>query len=480
VRRLAARLALAFVLLVLPLGALFVWGALDAARRYHQEIAQNQYRGLAANLLHKSPNLMVGDERAGALDALAAELAMTNPGVEVYLLDAEGRIVGASPPMDALVRKRVDLRPLERFVRGSGRGPVLGDDPKRPRGRQAFSAAPVPGGGWIYVLLSDRALDSVAEAVAGSTVLRLAFWAGLGLVLLAALVAAGTAWGLTRRLTALEAAMERFDPTAEAGPPDPPAGERDEIDRLHARFAELAARVRALLASEREADRHRRELVAGVSHDLRTPLAVLSGYLETLEHERDRLGEDEQTRYLAAARAQAERLGRMIDDLFALARLESGAWPFHPEPLALAELVQDVALEWKPRFEAAGVELELPPLPGPVEVRADAGLVERALVNLLANALAHTPAGGRVRVEVGEEPGRAWVAVADSGPGIAPEDLPRLFERAYNKRAGGSGLGLAIAQQAARLHGGRIEVESFPGRGSRFVLHLPTEAAQAR
>lgn len=474
-RSLAARLALAFLLLVLPVGALFVWGALDAARRYHQEIIQNQYRDLAENLLHLRPGLMVGGQRAGELDALAAELAMTNPGVEVYLLDARGRIVGASVPMGALVRKRVDLRPLERFLKGGGRGPVLGDDPKRTRGHQAFSAAPVPGGGWIYVLLSDRALDSVAEAVAGSTVLRLALWAGLGLALLAALVAAGTAWGLTRRLTALGAAMERFDPAGAAAPPPPPPREHDEIDRLHTRFAELAARVRALLDSEREADRHRRELVAGVSHDLRTPLAVLSGYLETLEHERDRLSEDEQARYLAAARAQAERLERMIDDLFALARLESGAWPFRPEPLMLAELVQDVALEWKPRFEAAGVQLELPPPPGPVAVRADAGLLERALVNLLSNALAHTPAGERVRVEVGEGPGRAWVAVADSGPGINPEDLPHLFERAYNKRAGGSGLGLAIAQQAARLHGGRVEVASSPGQGSRFVFYLAAE-----
>ncbi|WP_456412976.1 sensor histidine kinase [Oceanithermus profundus] len=476
-RSLAARLALAFSLLVLPLGALFVWGALDAARRYHQEIAQNQYRDLAANLLHKSPDLMVGGERAGALDALAAELAMTNPGVEVYLLDAEGRIVGASPPMDALVRKRVDLRPLERFVRGEVRGPLLGDDPKRPRGRQVFSAAPVPGGGWIYVLLSDQALDSVAEAVAGSTVLRLALWAGLGLVLLAALVAAGTAWGLTRRLTALEAAMERFDPAAEAGPPDPPAGERDEIDRLHARFAELAARVRALLASEREADRHRRELVAGVSHDLRTPLAVLSGYLETLEQAGERLSTAERARYLAAARAQAARLARMTDDLFTLARLESGAWPFAPEPLALAELVQDVVLELRPRFEARGVALELAPPPGPLVVQGDAGLLERALVNVLVNALEHTPEGGQVTVHLAEAEGEARVAVADTGSGIAPEDLPHLFERTFQRRDGGSGLGLAIAQQALRLHGGRIEVESAPGAGSRFVLRLPVASS---
>ncbi|HGY10609.1 MAG TPA: HAMP domain-containing histidine kinase [Oceanithermus profundus] len=471
-RSLAARLALAFSLLVLPLGALFVWGALDAARRYHQEIAQHQYQGLAENLLHLKPGLMVAGEQAGALDALAAELAMTNPGVEVYLLDERGRIVGASPPMEALVRKSVNAEPLERFVRGDLRGPLLGDDPKRPRGRQVFSAAPVPGGGWVYVLLSDRALDSVAAAVAGSTVLRLALWAGLGLVLLAALLAGGTAFWLTRRLTALEAAMERFDPASE-GALAAPQRVRDEVDRLHGRFAELAGRVRDLIAAERAADRHRRELVAGVSHDLRTPLAVLSGYLETLEHAGDGLSAEERTRYLAAARAQAERLARMTEDLFTLARLESGAWPFEPEPLALAELVQDVALEWKPRFEAAGVKLEPAPPPGPLPVQGDAGLLERALVNLLANALAHTPAGGRVRITLEAANGEARVSVEDQGPGIDAADLARVFDRGFSKQGGGAGLGLAIAQQAARLHGGRVEVESERGRGSRFVLVLP-------
>ncbi|WP_287417949.1 HAMP domain-containing sensor histidine kinase, partial [Oceanithermus sp.] len=189
----------------------------------------------------------------------------------------------------------------------------------------------------------------------------------------------------------------------------------------------------------------------------------------------ERLGAADRARYLAAARAQAARLARMTDDLFTLARLESGAWPFAPEPLALAELVQDVVLELRPRFEARGVALELAPPPGPLLVRGEAGLLERALVNVLVNALEHTPKGGRVAVRLAEVDGEARVAVADTGSGIAPEDLPHLFERAFRKRDGGSGLGLAIAQQALRLHGGRIEVESERGRGSLFVLVLPSD-----
>ncbi len=462
--RLWARIALGFLLLVGPLGALFVLGGLEAARRYHQEIVQSQYRDLAKNLLDMAPDL---SPKGGGLDALAHELAMANPGVEVYLLDPGGRVVGASVPMDAIRRKEIPLGPLRTFARGQGPRPLLGADPKRTGGRQAFSAARLPDGGWLYVLLSDRRLDSVAAAVEQSTVLRLALSLAGGLLLLAALLAAAIAFFLTRRTDALARAMAAFDP--ESGPlPPAPKRIRDEVDALAARFAELARRVRGLLASERAADRHRRELLAGVSHDLRTPLAVLAGTLEALQSAR--LSPEEQARYLAAAENQVARLSRMIDALFTLARLEAGAWPFAPEPLRLDELAQDVVLEWRPRLAAKGLALAFDPAPHPVVVRGEPGLLERVLLNLLENALAHTPAGSWVRVEVGEGKKGAFLAVADGGEGIPPEVQGRIFEPRFGQR---TGLGLAIAAAVARLHGGGLEVESAPGKGSRFLLWLP-------
>jgi len=312
----------------------------------------------------------------------------------------------------------------------------------------------------------------VAAAVEQSTVLRLALVSGAGLLFLALLLAAVLALLLTRRTRRLAAAMAGFDP--EAGPlPQAPRRIADEVDLLRARFSELARRVRELIQAERAAERHRRELLAGVSHDLRTPLAVLAGYLEALETESPRMDQNERARYLAAARVQAERLGRMIEALFTLARLESGAWPFAPEPLRLDELAQDVVLEWQPRFFAREVRLAFAPPPAPVLVRAEPGLVERVLINLLENALAHTPAGSFVRVEVGEDEKSAFLAVADGGEGIRPEDQARIFEPRFGQR---TGLGLAIAQAVARLHGGELVVESAPGKGSRFLLRLPRTA----
>ena len=219
-------------------------------------------------------------------------------------------------------------------------------------------------------------------------------------------------------------------------------------------------------------------MVANISHDLRSPLSSIRGNLETLLLKDGQLEPGERRGFLEAALRNIDGFQKLVEELFELARLESGqARPrlesFHP-----GELAQDVVLKLRPQAEAAGVRLavELPaelPL-----VRGELGLIERLLTNLIENALRFTPAGGSVRVSLAAEGGGTRVSVADTGSGIAPEDLPHVFERFYradrsrDRSTGGAGLGLAIARQIAELHGSRLEVESSPGRGSRFHFLL--------
>jgi two-component system phosphate regulon sensor histidine kinase PhoR len=230
--------------------------------------------------------------------------------------------------------------------------------------------------------------------------------------------------------------------------------------------------------SERERlDRMRRDFVANVSHELRTPLAAIRGCAETLV---DGAAEDAATarRFSERILEQCRRLGDLLEDLLTLSRLESTAPVRATEPVALVELAAEAIESVRDRAAAKGVRLALA-APGAVSVVGDAEGLLRLLSNLLDNAIKYNHDGGDVELRVEREDGQAMITVADSGIGIAPLYLPRIFERFYrvdaarSREAGGTGLGLAIVKHVAQAHGGRVEVESELGRGSTFRVILP-------
>jgi two-component system sensor histidine kinase BaeS len=212
-----------------------------------------------------------------------------------------------------------------------------------------------------------------------------------------------------------------------------------------------------------EQDRLRRQLLADVAHELRTPLAILQGRIEGLldgVYPRDES-------HLAELLDETRHLSRLVEDLGTLAHAEAGALELRKESVDLGDLVRDVAAS----------------LPRPIDVRVPADLpavevdpvrIRQVLLNLLANALRHTPPEGAIAVEVEAQPQRILLRVRDSGSGIAPEDLPRIFERFQKgSDSGGSGLGLAIARKLVLAHGGDIGIESAPGKGTEVRVSLP-------
>jgi signal transduction histidine kinase len=255
-----------------------------------------------------------------------------------------------------------------------------------------------------------------------------------------------------------------------------------EIGRLAASVNAMAADVQATVETLRRADRMRRELVANVGHDLRTPLAALRGYVE----EARRHAVDEIARAdLDVAVRQAAHLARLVDDLFELSVLEGATEALHVEPVPLGELLHEAAAAHRGRMDAAGLHFALDlatPLP---VLEADGTRLLRLLDNLLGNARTHTPEGGTVTLAARPNDDAVVIEVADTGAGIDPEVIPHLFDRywrgtdARTRRPDGSGtgLGLAIAAQIARLHGGSLSVESSPGAGSTFRLRLPLPPA---
>jgi signal transduction histidine kinase len=286
---------------------------------------------------------------------------------------------------------------------------------------------------------------------------------------------------LTRRLQRVARSVGEF----EKGNYDTrlQASAGDEIGELARAYNRMADTIAANMEKLRQTDSLRRELIANVSHDLRSPLTSIQGYVETLLMKQDSLREGQIREYLEVVLTEATKLNEMVHELFELSKYEARQIEPKVERFSLTELVQDVAVKYRTRAEKQRVALSAL-LPEKLEfVQADINMIERVLSNLIENALAHTPSGGRVELELREREGMARVRVVDSGTGIDRRDIPFIFDRFFSgRREGGgtgggrgSGLGLAIAQRIAELHGSRIHVESEPGRGSAFFFELPLE-----
>ncbi len=496
------KLSLALLALLFVVGVLYAGLTLVTTRTYIREVNQHLNRALASELAEHliAKNLLRDDPRAKAPTRAEIKQSMVlNPDIEIYILDARGRILDYSAAPGAVRLRQISLAPVRRFLGGVGALPIYGDDPRHPGQQKIFSAARVPPAtafkppnridGYIYIVLGGQQYDAVAGALNRSYILRWSLGVLAGILGLAALTGALFFSFLTRRLRRLTRSMEEFQATYYGGETttsnDSNAPHGDEIERLERMFGQMSERIVAQITTQQEADVYRREAVSNVSHDLRTPLAALQGYLETLQMKEATLSPTEQREYLATATRHAQRLGKLVTELFDLARLESGTLELHLEEFSLAELVQDVAQQFELAAQKKGVNLAIDLDHERPFVRGDIGLIERAMENLIDNALRHTPPGGRVTVALMPGAERAAVRVSDTGSGISPEELPHIFDRYYRApretaaNAGdgaGLGLGLAITRRIVELHGGTIEARGGAGEGATFTFSLPIAA----
>ncbi|MEO8560902.1 MAG: ATP-binding protein [bacterium] len=220
----------------------------------------------------------------------------------------------------------------------------------------------------------------------------------------------------------------------------------------------------------------RRDFVANVSHELKTPLTVVSGYAETLLD--DGIPEDQRRRFMLTIRDNATRMQRIVDDLLDLSRIESGGWRPNAIPVDVAGVVSDVYTALQPAAAARGLSLSSEVSPDAARVLVDPTAFRQIVTNLVENAVRYTREGG-VTLRTRAADGGTWVEVSDTGIGIAPEHLPRIFERFYrvdagrSREEGGTGLGLAIVRHLVDAHGGRVEATSAVGRGTTISVLIP-------
>jgi signal transduction histidine kinase len=492
-KTLYTRLSLGLFLLLLLVGLLYGFITFYSLKEFNASVNQEVHRDLASNLVADRNLVSGGALDKGALKELFALYMTINPSIEIYLLDLEGTIQSYSADPAKIKRNRVSLEPIRTLLNDMNQYPVLGDDPRSHERQKVFSVTPVPSAdnpeGYLYVVLRGEEYDAAETMARGGQLLGLSAWAlliSLVVVMIAGLVVFRL---LTGRLTSLTRLVEDFEtgdmsqhPTQTWRSQRPRV--KDEIDYLGATFDDMVRRIATQIDQLNEKDAQRRQLIAQVSHDLRTPLASMQGYIETLTLRRDRLDPDEQERFLTIALQEGHRLGRLIDELFELAALEAREKQPVAEPFPLAELVHDVVQKHAPGAEKASVALTVTGNPEMPLAFADLAMTERVLDNLIGNAVAFTPEGGQITVELGEANGQPQVSIRDNGPGIPTADLPHIFEPFYrgsrDGESGHAGLGLAIARRIMSLQGGDIRAENSGDGGACFSIRLPVPANPQR
>jgi signal transduction histidine kinase len=498
------KLVLVLFLLFIALGGIFLAAALYTAPMYQQEVSQQLNRDLARYIVNEHVLIEDGTVQQDNLGALFHTAMIINPTLELYLLDAEGRVIAHSMPPDKVKSKQVSLEPISAFLSGGQKGLIMGDDPVNDNRQNSFSVAAIDymgqRQGYIYAILGSDKIEHISEVLQRSLIMK---WSAS--VVFAALIFAFVAglllfFFLMRKLRALSQSMQQFKDTdlhdktltnTSEGKPG------DEIDAMAQTFRHMALRIHSQMRRLRQTDALRRELVANVSHDLRTPLSSLSGYLETLLLKSTDLTACERQAYVKIAHENARRLATMVEELFELAKLDANEVKPQHELFSMAELVIDVSQKFHLSAIEKDIQLKVDVDETVPYVNADVGMIERVLDNLIDNALRHTPAGGCVSLRLSNEQGKVIVLVSDTGYGIAEDEIPHIFKRFYRKtdtkgdnvdvgnaQSGvgmgiGLGLGLAIASRIVELHGGRLSVDSVLHQGSSFHFTLPAHVSSS-
>lgn len=478
-KSLQSRLILSYVVVIGVVLILVSLVALLLLRGYQKDQTLNRLSDratLASRLTAEA--LQRGMAPRQAVERLAQPLnADGGEQTQIYLLTRAGRPVASSGDQleqrrfDALAAREIPFPP--RALRGEWRT-TEGE-------RLLYVAQLVPAPQEVdlnpaHIMLLVQPFSPLRLAL-GQLLPRLAWAGGIALavsLLLAGLIAYSIARPLDRIARAAEGiAAGNYDQQLDITVPS-------EVGRLAGSFNTMARRVKAALESQRD-------LVANVSHELKTPLTSIQGFSLALL---DGTAADDAARERAAAiiHEDAGRMRRLVDELLDLARLESGEVALIHRSLDVGQLLDDVRDRFAMQSERWGVVLEVEALPGLPPVQGDADRLSQVFGNLVDNALKHTrdtPAG-RVTLVAESQDGRVVLSVMDNGPGIPVQDLPRIFERFYQvdksrvrvRKEGGAGLGLAIAREIVQAHGGRIWVESVEGLGTRFNVELPVASDQ--
>lgn len=469
----------------------FVWWSNQMQTQTRNEAEQQLHLELASHLVSDNPILHEGVFDYEALSNLFHTLMVLGPNFEFYYVDPQGKMLTHSAKPGGVQLESIDITPIIQLLEAEASLPIYGENPKDPSEKKIFSAAPVFKNdalqGYLYVIIGAEKYDSLLAKLSNDRTYSQFMTLGIISLLLFLVTLVVLFSFLTKPMKQLTVVMESFrDADYDLGKtkfkPHPWRRDSiDEIQKLGCAFNDMVAHIDAQFNKLQTLDESRRIMLADLSHDLRTPLANLQGYIETLAINDENLSGSDRKRFIDISLKNAQNLKRLIDQIFDLTYIVAGQVTLNCEPFPIAELMHDIAAKFALKAKAKDIRLQVEPGQFGHLVYADIGKLEQVLTNLVENAIRHTSESGAITLEMSTQADMIEIAVQDTGVGIAENELGFIFEARYqatNTQADSvqhAGLGLAICQKTLALLGSKLQVQSVVGKGTRFYFQLPRD-----
>lgn len=481
------KLAAGLGLILLVVGLCYTIFASYMLQQITQSSQQLINHDLAQNLVNDKKIVHNGKIDKKAMKETFMQYMTINPSIEIYYLDLQGKILAYSAEPGKVKRNTVNLEPIQQRMKQPNLLNILGDDPRSHQTKKSFSVTTIPNTqnpkGYLYVVLQGEEITKAINTQSQNTIIYLGGFVLAGSLLIGLLLGLYLFYRINLRIKKLQTNVAEFvdsDFSAEHSSNFSVTDSilSDEISELEKHIARMTLHIHQQWSALKQQDSLRREMVANISHDLRTPLASIQGYLETLTLKYENLSDEDRLKYLNTTSRQAKGLQKLIDGLFELAKLDARERQPEMENFPLLELAYDVIAKFEVNAQKKGISLNISSETENPMVYADLGLIERVLDNLINNAIYYSRDNGIIKLNItAPEDGSLTIKVSDTGQGIPLDQQALVFERFHQAHTpertdGHAGLGLCIVKKIIELHQQTIWVESKPEQGAQFNFTL--------
>ena len=481
------KMATGLGLILLIVGLSYTIFASYMLKQINQSSLQLINHDLALNLVNDKKIVHDGKIDKKAMKKTFMQYMTINPSIEIYYLDLRGNILAYSAEPGRVKRNTVNLKAIKERINKPEQLNILGDDPRSHETKKSFSVTTLPNSnkpeGYLYIVLQGEEITKSINTQSQNTIVYLGGLVLAGSLIMGLLIGLLLFYRITNRVKKLQTNVAEFisndfSSSNKSGFTVTDSIVKDEISELEKYILQMTLHIQTQWSALKQQDNLRREMVANISHDLRTPLASIQGYLETLILKHNTLSNEDKLKYLNTTVKQANGLQKLINGLFELAKLD--AHELHPkmESFPFLELAYDVTAKFDLKAREKNITFSINSESDNPVVYADIRLIERVLDNLINNAIYYSKNDSVISINItAPDDGSLSVKVSDTGQGIPLEQQSLVFERFHQahtpeRKDGHSGLGLCIVKKIIELHKQRVWLESKPEQGAEFTFTL--------
>ncbi len=467
--------------LITVLGFFFILITYLVITHYHEASTQLLNKDVAAHIAKFASPFEGGGIDKTKADSVFYNAMVLSPAAEVYFLDPSGKIIAFHPDDNPILERNIPLDPIKKYILSKGENYIKGIDPRDPSHEKIFSASAVLKGdandGYIYVILNSKKAESVLELIFGNHILNLAIFSFLVVIVLSLVFSLLYLRRITKNYRRFIEVLERFESGDYAARFK--AAHDNELQPITTAFNRMAEQLSASIAKLTLSEQDRKNFIATISHDLRTPLAIARGYTETLMLKKDstEIKPADRAYYSQLIFNKILQLENMVKQLFELSKMDAVEFTPAKEPFVISEILQEAVNTFQLPAKENNIVLECTECLYHVWINADIAMMERVFQNLIENALKNTPEHGKIITWLEAEGKELVFQITNTGDPLAPElvdwiNNSRSGETLLSSRPPGAGLGFIIVQKILHLHGSTLKAATDKGL-NKFSFRLP-------